>query len=152
MVREVAIQNSLQPKTSDRHGFLPPLMELFANRGQRCSHTLLSRQPNELELSLLVGSTTMRNSEEVERFRSALAPLAPTLGRIPAKFNEARFVGMQSQTELAEPFTECIQERSRCSCIFKTHNTVVNPQRALTSIRFARNEPTWTIRCNSSTR
>jgi hypothetical protein len=72
MVRKVAIQDPLKPRANDRHGFVPPLVELVTDRGQRRSHTLLGRQTHDLELPLLVGSTTVREPQEVERFRPAL--------------------------------------------------------------------------------
>ena len=51
MVREVTIQDPLKPLAYDGHGFVPSLEELVADRGQRRSHTLLGRQPHDLELS-----------------------------------------------------------------------------------------------------
>src|SRR3954447_21042639 len=82
MVLEVAIQDPLKPCTNHRHGFVPSLVELFPNRGQRCAHTLLGRQPDDQEFSLSVRSTTMREPEEVERLRRPLLPPAPPLDRI----------------------------------------------------------------------
>ena len=52
MVREVAIQDPLKPLAHDGHGFVPSLVELVPDRGQRRSHTLLGRQPHAMELSL----------------------------------------------------------------------------------------------------
>jgi hypothetical protein len=62
MVREVAIQHPLKPRTNHRHRFVPSLVELVTDRGQRCSHTLLGRQSHDLELPLLVRPTTVRLS------------------------------------------------------------------------------------------
>jgi hypothetical protein len=106
MVREVTIQDPLQPPTHDRHRFVPPLVELVADRGQRCSHTLLGRQSHDLELPLLVRPTTVREAQKVERFRSALPPLAPPLARIPAKLDQPRLIRMQSQPELRQTFSQ----------------------------------------------
>ena len=52
MVREVAIQDPLKPRTNERHGFMPALVELVTDSGQRRSHALLGRQSHDLELSL----------------------------------------------------------------------------------------------------
>jgi hypothetical protein len=52
MVLEVAIQDPAKPLALHRHGFVPPLEELFADRGQRVSHTFLDGYTNHLELSL----------------------------------------------------------------------------------------------------
>ena len=51
MVREVSIQDPLKPLAHDGHGFVPSLVELVADHGQCSSHTLLGRQPHDLELS-----------------------------------------------------------------------------------------------------
>ncbi len=110
MVLEVAIQDPLKPCTNHRHGFMPSLVELVPDRGQRRSHTLLGRQPDDLELSLSVRSTAMREPEKVERLRSPLPPLAPPLGRIAAKLDQARFIGMQRQPELRQPFLQILPE------------------------------------------
>src|ERR1700753_2000346 len=82
MVVEVAIQDPLEPRANLGHGFVPPLVEPFPDRGRRRSHALLGRQSHALELPLLVGPTTMCEPEEVERFRPTLPPLAPSLARI----------------------------------------------------------------------
>ena len=52
VVREVTIQDPLKPLAHDGHWFVPSLVELVPDRGQRRSHTLLGRQPHDLELSL----------------------------------------------------------------------------------------------------
>src|SRR5436309_11924603 len=106
MVRKVAIQDPLKPPTNDRHRFMPPLVELVANRGQRRSHTLLGRQSHDLELPLLVRPTTVSESQEVKRLRPALPPSATSLGRIPAKLHQPRFIGMQRQPEFRQPFLQ----------------------------------------------
>jgi hypothetical protein len=72
-----------------------------------------------LELSLLVGSTTVREPKEVERLRPSLLPYSTPLGRKAAKLDPSRFV------ELSEPFPELIQESSRRSNILTAHHTVV---------------------------
>src|ERR1044072_5895602 len=75
MVRELAIQDPLKPRTKHRYRFVPSLVELVTDRGQRCSHTLLGRQSHDLELPLLVRPTTVSESQEVERLRPALPRL-----------------------------------------------------------------------------
>ena len=79
-----------------------------------------------LELSLLVGSTTMREPKEVERLRPSLLPYSTPLGRKAAKLDQSRFVRVQSKPELSEPFPELTQESSRRSHILKAHHTVVS--------------------------
>jgi len=126
VVLEVAIQHPVKPCTNHRHGFVPSLVERLPDRGQRGTHTLLGRQPDDLELTLSVRSTAMREPKEVERIRSALPLLAPPLSRIAAKLNQARLVRMQRQPELGEPFPECFQKRSRRPIRLEAHYTIVS--------------------------
>jgi len=64
-------------------------------------------------------------SQKVERFRSALPPLAPPLGRIPAKLDQPRLIRMQSQSELCQTFSKFRQIRPRCPLLLEAHHTVV---------------------------
>jgi hypothetical protein len=95
MVHEVTFQDPLKPRIDDWHGFVPSLVELAANRGQRCSHTLLDRESHDLELALLVCPATMREPERVERLRSALPPHAPLFRCKEAELDQARLVRVQ---------------------------------------------------------
>ena len=90
MVRKVAIQEPLKPRTNQRHGFMPSLVELGPDRGYRRSHALLGRQPHDLELSFSVGSTTMREPKEVKRLRPSLLPYSTPLGRKAAKLDQCQ--------------------------------------------------------------
>jgi hypothetical protein len=52
----------------------------------------------------------MREAQEVERLRFAAATLSPILLRIAAKLDDARFVGVQFQSELRESLAQLRQE------------------------------------------
>ena len=125
MVLEVAIQDPLKPRTNNRYRFVPPLVELLADRGQSCTHTLLGRQPHDLELSFSVRPATMREPKEVERLRSALPPPAPPLSRKTTELNQPRLIRVQAQSELGQPFPQFLQEGSRCPHLLKAHHTVI---------------------------
>jgi hypothetical protein len=100
MIREISLQDPLEPPANDRHGFVPPLVELLANRGQRRSHPLQGCQSDHLIFPFSRDSATVREPQKIERFRPALPPVAPTLRRIAAELDQARLIGMQSQPEL----------------------------------------------------
>jgi hypothetical protein len=53
----------------------------------------------------------MSEAQKVERFRPPLPPFAPALSRKTAELDQARFIRMQSETELGEPFPKTLQER-----------------------------------------
>jgi hypothetical protein len=125
MVRKVAIQDPLKPRANHRHGFVPPLVKLVPDRGQRRSHALLGRQSYDLELPCSVRSTTVRKAQEVERFRSALPPPAPPVDRKPAELDQTRLVRVQGEPELRQPFPEVLQEYLRRPHILKARHTIV---------------------------
>ena len=110
MVLEVAIQDPLKPCTNHRHGFVPSLVELFPDRGQRCAHTLLGRQPDDLEFSLSVRSTTMREPEEVERLWFAQPSTSAIDGGAPPELDQPRLVRVQLQSERRQPLAKLVQE------------------------------------------
>src|SRR4051812_30915949 len=67
----------------------------------------------------------MREPQEVERLRSALPPGAPPFRRKAAELDQARFIRVQHQPELRQPFPKTLQERSRRPYMLKAHHTVV---------------------------
>ena len=52
----------------------------------------------------------MREAQEVEGFRFAVAPVSPILLRIAAELNDSRLVGMQLQSELREALAQFRQK------------------------------------------
>ena len=90
MVLEVAIQDPLKPRTNNRYRFVPPLVELLADRGQSCTHTLLGRQPHDLELSFSVRPATMRMSRPGESHPEPLAEPSVKLSPHSAPIRQTR--------------------------------------------------------------
>ena len=125
MIREVSLQDSLEPQANDGHRFVPPLVKLLANHGQRCSHSLQGCQSDYLKFPFSRGPTTMREPQKIERFGPALPPVAPSLDRIAAELNQARFIRMQGQPELCQPFLQIFQKQPRRCDLLKTHDTVI---------------------------
>jgi hypothetical protein len=62
------------------------------------------------EVSLPGFPATMREAQEVEGFRFAVAPVSPILLRIAAELNDSRLVGMQLQSELREALAQFRQK------------------------------------------
>jgi hypothetical protein len=59
----------------------------------------------------------MREAEEVERLRSALAPPLSRFGRVSAELDETGFLGVELQTELGEACPERIQTSLRLATV-----------------------------------
>jgi hypothetical protein len=55
----------------------------------------------------------MREAKKVERFRFAFPSSFPVLFGKPAELNPARFVWMQFQPKLPQPFPEILQKTIR---------------------------------------
>ena len=125
MVRKVAIQDPLKPRANRRHGFVPALVKLRPDRGQRRSHALLGRQSYDLELPSSVRSTTVRKAQEVERFPSAPPPSAPSFDRKAAELDQTRLVRVRGEPELRQPFPKVLQESLRRPHILKARHTIV---------------------------
>ena len=59
------------------------------------------------------GATHVREPEEVERLRLALASLLPLLGGMTPEFNQARFVRVKFQPELPQAVPPILEEPFR---------------------------------------
>jgi len=116
VIVEVALHHTVQPLTEFGDGFVPP-HQSGPNGRQRRPHAFLHRKANDLEPPLTVGPTAVRESQEIERLRMALAPLATVLDGESTKLDQPRLVGVQRQSEFREPLLQVMQElpcRPRC--------------------------------------
>jgi hypothetical protein len=94
VVVEVALHHTVQPLPDLGDGLVPP-HQGSSNGRQRRAHPLLRRQANDLEPSLSVRSTAVREPEKVERLRMLLSPFAAILRGKSTKLNQSGLVGMQ---------------------------------------------------------
>src|SRR5271157_5755266 len=99
VVVEIALHHAVQPLADLRDGFVPSPQQSGPNGRQRRPHAFLHREANDLEPTLSVGPTTMRESQEVERLRMALTPISTVLDGESTKLDQPRLVRVQCQSE-----------------------------------------------------
>lgn len=92
MIIEVPANRTAQPSTHNRHRFVSPSHQRFANVCQRCSHPFLDRQPDELETATRL-TTAVREAEKVECFRPSHSPLPALLHSESSKADQSRLSG-----------------------------------------------------------
>src|SRR6266508_6415491 len=83
------------------------------------------RLPQYREPSDPILPADMREAEEVEGLRPALAALASSFCRVAAELQQAGFVGMQLQSELAHTFGQIVPEPLGIRSMLKAQNEVV---------------------------
>jgi hypothetical protein len=110
VVVEVALHDRPEPLTRWRNRIVPTLPELLLNFLQLPPQTLGDRLPLHGKLPSPVLPADMREAQKVERFRLAFSSTFPVqLGKRP-ELDPARFVGMQFQSKLPQPFPEILQK------------------------------------------
>ena len=67
----------------------------------------------------------MREAQEVERLRLALAPLARAFGRIAAELDQSGFVRVQLEAELLQAFRKFSQKAFGVRSILESHDEIV---------------------------
>lgn len=111
VVVEVPADHSTQPATDNGYGLVSAIHQHHAKPGQRRTHPLLHRQANQLESAGPTGAATMCEAQEVERLRPPLPVLTARRRSEPPEPDQARFVGMQGQTELGQPIRKSCRNR-----------------------------------------
>jgi len=76
VIVEIALHHTVQPLTNIGNTFMPPAHQSDPNSRQCCPHTLLRGKANDLEPTLTVCSTAVRESKKVERLRMTCPPVS----------------------------------------------------------------------------
>ncbi len=105
---EVALHRTVQPWADLGDGFMPPPHQRGPDGCQRRPYAFLRREANDLEPTLTVSSTAMREPEEVERLRMTLPPLATVLSGESTKLDQPRLVRVHCQSEFREPLLQVV--------------------------------------------
>src|SRR5580704_14550147 len=96
-----------QPLADLWNGAVHASPELGFHLAQFRLQPLANRLPHDRESSVApLLPTDMREAEKVERLRLPLPTRSPVVGRERAELQQARFLGMQFQTELPKTFGE----------------------------------------------
>ena len=101
----------------------PP--KFFLEFLQLDTHPLSHGLPKHNEPSKSIPVTHMRETQEIEGLRLAVAPPFPISGRLAAKFDQAGFGGMQFQVELLKSFLKFFTKLLGLPAILETDHKVV---------------------------
>jgi hypothetical protein len=92
------------------------LLELLQLR----PHTFAGRLALHGKVPLPVCPADVRETQKVERFGLAFPSSFPALFGIPPELDPARFVGMELQPKLPQPFPEVLQKTVRFRPVLET--------------------------------
>ena len=110
MVVEVALHDRPEPLARVRHRIMPTPLELLLQFPQLSPQTLADRFALHGKLPPPVLPADRREAQKVERLRLTFSsPFPVEFGKRP-ELDPARFVGMQFQSKLPQPFPEVFQK------------------------------------------
>ena len=118
-----ALRNAPQPGSDLFQRLVHPAAQRLLNLLQLCHHPLVRRLSPNHEPALRTGSTLVDESEECERLRFLLSPLAPIHGRIPAELQQARLLRMEFQSEFPQPILKPFSGTARHRLDTRNPNT-----------------------------
>ncbi len=95
----------------------------------------LRLSPDDKGSVLSATVTEMREAEEVERFRSVVAPPAPTLSSKSAEFDQAGLVGVQAERKGGQPFLKINQKAFRILPMLEAGDAVMGSVATLKAVR-----------------
>src|SRR5258708_27361833 len=125
VIAEMTQQDRAQVRSLFRDRRMQTLPQFVFQRPQFRLPPLPHRLSQHREMPLPGLPATMREAQEVERFRFPAATLSPILLRIAAKLDDARFVGVQFQPELRESLAQLRQEPLRFMSMLESGNEVI---------------------------
>lgn len=107
------------------NGRVQPTPQLGFHRLQLRLPPLAHRLAQHRTPSLPRLAARMRETEKVEGLGFAVATPSPIPGRMPTEFDEARFVGMQRQTEPCEAFPQVGEEAHRFLTMLEADDEII---------------------------
>jgi hypothetical protein len=121
------LEHSPEPSTIYVDGPIHPDAEFIFDPTDLGEHDLALRLASDDKGSVLSSPVTeVRESEEVERLRFALAPPASVSGSKPAQLDQASFVGVQTERKASQPFLQIRQKTFRVLAVLEAGDTVVS--------------------------
>jgi hypothetical protein len=108
VVVEVALHDRLEPFAGLWHWIVHALAELLLDLLQFAPHTLADRPALHREVPFPVLPAYVRESQKIERLGSSFPSSFPVLFGIPPELDPARFIWMQFQPKLSQPFPEVL--------------------------------------------
>src|SRR6266571_2591695 len=129
VVTDVPSHDGAQPLAHHRNRVVHAALEFGFHLAQLRLQPFANRLPQHREAPITpLPPTDVCEAEEVERLGLPLATLLPVFGRVWAEFQELRFLGMQLEAELPEPFGELRPESHSVRLVLKAkHNVIREP-------------------------
>ena len=118
-------QHGPKPFPGVSHRIVHSLAQLDFNSPESRSHPLGYSPTLHLELPFPALSTDVRQSQEIKRLGWSLPTLFPILFGEPAELDQTRFLRMQFQPELPQPFRQCSAETFGVYPVLKRENHIV---------------------------
>jgi len=125
VVVEIPLHHSVQPRADDGDRLVPSPHQCGSNGRQRRAQALLRREANDLEPTLAVRSTAVREPEKVERLRVTLPPISTVGCGESTKLDQPGLVRVQRQSEFRKPFLQVMQKPLRRLLALESHYAVV---------------------------
>src|SRR5208337_3539846 len=110
VIVEVALHDRPKPLSRARNGLVPALPELLLKFLQLLPQSLADGLALHGKGPLPVLPADMREAQKVERLRLAFSSAFPAEFGISPELNPARFIRMQFQSKLFQPFPEILQK------------------------------------------
>ena len=125
MVVEPALYHATQPTPHLGDIMVHPSPEGLADRLEGRTHPLTDGLSLDREPALPGRSAVMREPQEVEGIRLALAPAPPVFCRETAELQEPGLVGVQPQAELRHASLQQTQERLGLGPVLESHHEII---------------------------
>jgi hypothetical protein len=108
VVIEVTLYDRLEPFAGVWHWIVHALAKLLLDLLQFASHTLADRSALHREVPFPVLPADVREAKKIERLGSSFPSSFPVLLGIPPELDPARFIWMQLQPKLPQPFPKLL--------------------------------------------
>ena len=111
MILEISSHHLLQPLHGPRYPRMHSLSQLLPYVFELDCHAFADRFPVYREFARpVVRPTNVGETQKTEGFRLPFSTPIPSLSGKAPKFNQARFLRVQFQPELRQPFPQLLQE------------------------------------------
>ncbi len=125
VVVEVALHDRLEPLARLRHRLVHTRAKLLLDLLQFRSHTFARRLALDGKVPLPVCPADMRETQKVERLGLAFSSPFPALFGIPPELDPARFIWMEFQPKLPQPFLVVFQKTVRFRPVLETEDAII---------------------------
>jgi hypothetical protein len=124
----VTLDHRPQPLANFGYALMHSFTQLRFDSLQLSAFPLTHRAPQDREHPVAVLlPTNVREAQKVECLRLPLSTPFSSFGCVAAKLEYARFLRMQFQPELGEPFRQLLMEPCGVRLVLKTHHEVISP-------------------------